>query len=719
MASNELKQEIRSALDNSTLARTLGNFCKTYPAKRENAYAGVDFEATREKIKEAKTYAADHVDEMIEEFTANCEKRGGKVFHAHSTEEAMEWIRNLVKEKGVKSIVKSKSMASEEIHFNKVLGDDGVLVQETDLGEFIIALEGNTPVHMVMPALHLNKEQVADLFTDYTKEKNEPIISEEVKTARRVMRDRFTHADMGVSGANVAVAETGTLFTMTNEGNGRMVGTLPKIHLYIFGIEKFVKSLKDAAPIFKALPRNGTGQRITSYISMYTGACDVVSDKENDTKEKKEFYAVILDDPGRRAILAEEDFRQVFDCIRCGACLDVCPAFALVGGHVYGSKVYTGGIGTLLTHFLVSEDRAEQIQSICLQCGRCKEVCGGGIKITDLILKLREKSMEEHPDAVKKFALDAVTDRKLFHSMLRIASVAQGPFAKGAPMIRHLPMFLSRLTEGRSFPNIAKVPFRDIFPMIPQRIEGEQKGTIALFAGCLLDFVYPDLARDVIVDLNSIGYRVDFPMGQACCGCPASNMGDLENAAKEAQVNIEGMEAEKYDYIVSACPSCTHQLKSYPTFFEEGSEMYNRAKILADKTYDFCKLFYDLGGLKDEGDGKETKVTYHDSCHLCRSLRVTEEQRELLRHTKGVSLIEMEDHDNCCGFGGSYSILYPEISAPILEKKIQNIVASGADTVAMDCPGCMMQIRGGLDARGIDVKVKHTAEILAEKRGLI
>ena len=671
MASNELKQEIRSALDNSTLARTLGNFCKTYPAKRENAYAGVDFEATREKIKEAKTYAADHVDEMIEEFTANCEKRGGKVFHAHSTEEAMEWIRNLVKEKGVKSIVKSKSMASEEIHFNKVLGDDGVLVQETDLGEFIIALEGNTPVHMVMPALHLNKEQVADLFTDYTKEKNEPIISEEVKTARRVMRDRFTHADMGVSGANVAVAETGTLFTMTNEGNGRMVGTLPKIHLYIFGIEKFVKSLKDAAPIFKALPRNGTGQRITSYISMYTGACDVVSDKENDTKEKKEFYAVILDDPGRRAILAEEDFRQVFDCIRCGACLDVCPAFALVGGHVYGSKVYTGGIGTLLTHFLVSEDRAEQIQSICLQCGRCKEVCGGGIKITDLILKLREKSMEEHPDAVKKFALDAVTDRKLFHSMLRIASVAQGPFAKGAPMIRHLPMFLSGLTEGRSFPNIAKVPFRDIFPMIPQRIEGEQKGTIALFAGCLLDFVYPDLARDVIVDLNSIGYRVDFPMGQACCGCPASNMG------------------------------------------------YNRAKILADKTYDFCKLFYDLGGLKDEGDGKETKVTYHDSCHLCRSLRVTEEQRELLRHTKGVSLIEMEDHDNCCGFGGSYSILYPEISAPILEKKIQNIVNSGADTVAMDCPGCMMQIRGGLDARGIDVKVKHTAEILAEKRGLI
>lgn len=719
MASEDLKQEIQQALDNATLSRTLGTFCKTYPAKREKSYEGVDFPAVRDKIKEVKSYAADHVDELIEEFTRNCEARGGHVIHARSTEEAMEFIRKLVKEKEIKSIVKSKSMASEELHFNKVLGDDGVLVQETDLGEFIIALEGNTPVHMVMPALHLNKEEVADLFTEYTKEKNEPIIAEEVKTARKVMRDRFIHADMGVSGANVAVAETGTVFTMTNEGNGRMVGTLPKTHLYIFGIEKLVKSFSDARHIFKALPRNGTGQRITAYISMYTGACQVVSDKENDVKEQKEFYVVILDDPGRREILAEPDFRQIFDCIRCGACLDVCPAFALVGGHVYGSKVYTGGIGTLLSHFLVSKERAEQIQNICLQCGRCKEVCGGGLQISDMIMKLREKSMAEHPNAVKKFALDAVTDRKLFHSMLRIASVAQGPFTKGQPMIRHLPMFLSGLTNGRSFPQIAQVPFRDVFPTIRQDVPNP-KGTIALFAGCLLDFVYPDLARDVIADLNSIGWLVDFPMGQACCGCPASNLGDRENAVREAEINIEGMEAEKYDYIVSACPSCTHQLRQYPDFFEEGTEMYKRAKELADKTFDFCKLFYDLGGAAETGDDKPMKVTYHDSCHLCRSLGVTCEQRELLKKTPGVEFVEMEEHDNCCGFGGAYSVLYPEIAKPILENKIQHIKDTGADVVAVDCPGCMMQIRGGLDAQGIEgVEVKHTAEIIAEKRGLV
>lgn len=718
MSSEALKQEIRAALDNTTLARTLGTFCKTYPAKREKAYEGVDFEATRNKISEVKRYATDHVDEMIADFTKNCEARGGHVIVAKSKTEAMEKIRALVKEKNVKTIVKSKSMASEELHFNKVLTEDGVLVQETDLGEFIIALEGNTPVHMVMPALHLNKEEVADLFTDYTKVKNAPIIAEEVKTARKVMREKFCTADMGVSGANVAVADTGTVFTMSNEGNGRMVGALPKIHLYIFGIEKFVKSISDARWIFKALPRNGTGQRIASYVSMYSGATEVVTDKENDTKEKKEFYAVILDEPGRRAILEEPEFRQVFECIRCGACLDVCPAFALVGGHVYGSKVYTGGIGIMLTHFLIDEDRASEIQSLCLQCGRCKEVCGGGLQITDMIRKIRERNAKEHPNAIHKFALDAVSDRKLFHSMLRIASVAQAPFTKGQPMIRHLPMFLSGLTEGRSFPNIAQVPLRDVFPTIEQDVPNP-KGKIALFAGCLLDFVYTDLARDVVADLNSIGYLVEMPLGQACCGCPASTMGDVDNARKEAEINIEGMEAEKYDYVVSACPSCTHQLRDYQNFFEEGTEMYKRAVELGSKTFDFCKLFYDLGGCEESGDGKAVKVTYHDSCHLCRSLRVTQEQRELLKNTKGVELVEMEEHDNCCGFGGTYSVLYPDIATPILEKKIANIQATGADVVAVDCPGCMMQIRGGLDARGLDIKVKHTAEIIAEKRGLI
>ncbi|MCQ2553195.1 MAG: LUD domain-containing protein [Clostridia bacterium] len=717
MADN-LRVEIDKALKNTTLSRTLGNFCATYPQRRLNAYAGVDFEATRDKIKEVKSAAGKEIDTLLPMFIENVEKNGGHVFVAKSKAEATQWVRNLAKEKGVKTVVKSKSMASEEIHFNKALAEDGVLVQETDLGEFIIALEGNTPVHMVMPALHLNKEQVADLFTDYTKVYNAPLISEEVKTSRREMRNKFITAEMGVSGANVAVAETGTVFTMSNEGNGRMVGTLPSTHLYIFGIEKILRSMADAKWIFKALPRNGTAQRLTAYLSMYTGACEVVTDKEADTKEKKDFYCLILDDPGRREVLKDEFFSQIFNCIRCGACLDVCPAFALIGGHVYGSNVYTGGIGTLLTHFLIDAERASVIQGLCLQCGRCKTVCGGGLEIPEMIMKLREQKAAQNPNAIKKFALDAVSDRKLFHSMLRIASVAQGAMIGDAPMMRHLPNFLSGLAKGRSLPKIAQVPFRDVFATIQQDVPNP-KGKIAMFAGCLLDFVYTDLALAVIKDLNSVGYIVDFPMGQSCCGCPASTSGDVENAKITADLNIEAMHAEDYDYVVSACPSCTHQIHLYKTFYEEGSDMHKRAVELAEKTMDFSKLFTILGGLQDAGDDKPMKITYHDSCHLKRSLGVYKEQRELLAHTKGVEIIEMADCDNCCGFGGTYSVEFPEIAGPILEKKMKNIAATGADTVAVDCPGCMMQIKGGADARCMDVQVKHTAMIIAEKRGLL
>lgn len=718
MSSETLKQEIKQALDNATLGKTLGTFCRNYPAKRLVSYEGIDFEANRESLKAAKADAAEHVDEMIEMFTENCTKRGGHVFHAHSQQEAAQYIVDLAKELGVKSVVKSKSMASEEIGINHKLIDAGIQCDETDLGEFIIALDGKTPVHMVMPALYLNKEQVCDLFNENTPYDTRPDIPEEIKVSRKVMRSKFMAADMGISGANVAIAETGTVFTMTNEGNGRMVGTLPKTHVYVFGIEKFLRRFVDARFVFKALPRNGCCQRITSYISMYTGASQVTLDKESDEVGPKNFYAVIIDDPGRRKILEDPDFRQIFNCIRCGACLDVCPAFALVGGHCYGSNVYTGGIGTLLTSFLVSEERASQIQNICLQCGRCKEVCASELQIPEMIMKLREKDVANNPNHVKKFALDAVSDRKLFHSMMRIAASAQGIVSKGQPMIRHLPMFLSGMTEGRSFPTVAQVPFRDIFPTIKQDVPNP-KGKIALFAGCLLDFVYTDLAKAVVVDLNSIGYVVDMPMGQACCGCPATTMGDTENAVKEAIINIEGMHAWDYDYVVSACPSCTHQLRLYKTFFKEDDPMYEKAKDISEKSYDFCKLFHMLGGLEQSGDDTPMKVTYHDSCHLRRSMHVFEEQRELLKATNGVELVEMFDHDQCCGFGGSYSILYPEISAPILDAKIENIKATGADYVAVDCPGCMMQIRGGLDARDLPVKVMHTAEIIAKKRGLM
>ncbi len=716
MDNEELKQEINKAIENVALQGALTKFTSAYPGNRAKVYKGYDFEALRDKVHEGKTYAADHIDELVEEFMKNASARGAKVFRAKTAEEASDYVRKVALDHGVKAVVKSKSMATEEIHLNEVLRKEGIDVQETDLGEFINAISGDTPVHMVMPAIHFSKEQVAELFTEYTHEHNNPVITELVKTSRKYMRNKFINADMGISGANIAVAETGSVFTLTNEGNGRLTGTLPPIHVYVLGIEKFAKHFSDSRYVLKTLPRNGTAQTITSYVSIYTGPTEVCFDKEADTKGPKEFHIVILDDAGRRSILNDPEFKDMFCCVRCGACLNVCSAFRLVGGHVYGGSVYTGGIGTLLTAFLTSKDRAQNIQNLCLQCKKCNEVCAGKLDIAGMILKLRTRyAQQDGLNPIHKFALDTVSDRRLFHSMLRIASLAQGELVKGQPMIRHMPMFLSNLTAGRSLPSVAPAPFRDVLPTITQNVPNP-KGKIAIFTGCLLDFVYVDIAKAVVKGLNMCGYVVEMPEGQSCCGAPAVYMGDMENAKKNAIYNLDALALDKYDYIVSACPTCTHALHDYKEWFKDDPENLKKAQMIADKTYDFSKLVSILGGMPGEGDGVPVKITYHDSCHMRRTMGVYKEQRELLTNTKGVELVEMNECDSCCGFSGSYSIKYPEISGPILQNKINNILATGADVVAVDCPGCLLQIRGGLDARNSDIEVKHTAQILVEKR---
>lgn len=715
MADAQFKHKIEDALGNDILRGALGRFGDVYGKNREQAYQGYDFQALREKVVEVKSYAAEHLDEMIEQFEKAVTGRGAKVFRAETGEDAKRYIIELAKQQKVKNIVKSKSMASEEIHLNDALIHEGFDVQETDLGEWIIQLAGQKPSHMVMPAIHMTKEQVADTFNDNLNYHNDPVIAKLVKTARMEMRRKFMDADMGISGANIAVAETGTLMMMTNEGNARLTATWPRVHVFLVGIEKFVPTFEDAGYILQTLPRNGTAQQLTSYVTMITGPNPTYY--PDGSIQDKEFHIILMDN-GRRKMFEDEKFKQTFQCIRCAACLNVCPAFQLVGGHVYG-HIYTGGIGTILTSFLNSEKEAENPQNLCLQCGKCTEVCAGKLDIPGMILEIRNRVGDKQGMAMTpKFILDVVSNRRLFHSLLRVASKAQLPFSKGQPMIRHLPFFLSGLTEKRSLPTIADVPFRDVIKKINQDIKNP-KGTIAFFGGCLIDFVYPRIGEGVVKALNEKGYKVIFPEGQSCCGAPATYMGDRKNARKSAIMNIEAMNAESVDYVVSACPTCTHALiDSFKELVADDQAMLKRAEELSKKSMDLSKLLTVLGGLEEGGDGIPLKITYHDSCHLRRKMGVIEEPRNILTNIKGVELVEMNESDRCCGFAGSYSIKFPEMSGPILERKIHNIEATGADVVAVDCPGCLMQIAGGIDQTDLKVKVKHTAELLLEKRNL-
>lgn len=705
----KFKESIHKAVNNANLTGALGKFSEAYKVNRAKAYEGIDFEELRGRIAELKAYAASHQEQLQELFAQQAVARGATVFRTNDPAKVREYILKVAQDNGVKTVVKSKSMATEEIHLNPYLEAAGISVGETDLGEWIIQLAGQTPSHMVMPAIHMTKEEVSDLFSKEVNERLTADIPRLVKVARNKLRPMFLAADMGISGGNIAVAETGSIVLMTNEGNARLVTSLPKIHIALVGIEKLVATYADIAPILQALPRSATAQLLTSYVSIITGPTP------NDDGSMKDLHIILMDNR-RSEMAADPKFKQALQCIRCASCLNVCPIFRLVGGHVFG-KVYTGGIGTILTAWFDELKKSEDIQGLCIQCGACKDVCPGKIDIPELIMEIRRRLVQEQGlPLLQKTIYAVVNNRKLFHGMLRAASIAGKPFTSGT-FVRHLPLFLADLTDGRSLPAIASEPFRDRFPNIKQPKCREKA---AFYAGCLIDFAYPEMGEALVRILNKAGIEVTFPEEQTCCGAPARYNGAYETAAGNAIDNIKALLAEAVTYVISACPTCTVALdhEFINTFESLGqTEWLPMARELAAKTIDFSTLvkkLVDQGRLTLKEGQQLGTVTYHDSCHLKRTLKVAEQPRKLLQQA-GYELTEMFECDMCCGMGGSYSLKLPEISGPILQRKLKNIKDTGAPLVAMDCPGCVMQIRGGIDQDGAVIKVRHTAELLAEQ----
>jgi len=347
-----------------------------------------DHELARDRASFIKTNVINNLDKYLTEFERNFTKRGGKVIWAQNAEEALREIGQIMKRKRVKSIVKSKSMTTEEIHLNDFLEKNGIDAIETDLGEYIVQLAGQRPYHIVTPAMHMSKKDIADLFVKKLRIAPTDDAQQLVLTARNLLRNKYTTAEVGITGGNFLIADVGGVAVTENEGNGRLSTAFPKTHIAVVGIEKIIPSVADLDLFWPLLATSGTGQNVTVYNTIFTGP------RQPQEKDGPEDMYVILLDNGRTNLLAQPEKREALNCIRCGACLNVCPVYKNIGGHTY-ETTYSGPIGSVITPHLAGMEEHKHLSYASSLCGACTSVCPVRINLHNLLLLNRQQSVAE------------------------------------------------------------------------------------------------------------------------------------------------------------------------------------------------------------------------------------------------------------------------------------------------------------------------------------
>ncbi len=454
------KARAREKLRDERLQQALARLQTNFVDARARAIAELpDFEGFREAAAQIRERALADLDLYLEEFEKNATARGAEVHWAATHQEAARIVCEIARRHGVRKAVKSKSMVSEECDLNAALEAAGVEVVETDLGEYILQLAHEPPSHIVAPVVHKNKDEIATLFEHQHRRPRQSEIEALCREAREVLRPHFLTADMGISGANFLCAETGSILIVTNEGNGRMVTTLPRVHVAITGIEKVVPTLEDLATLLRLLPRSATGQSITNYVTLSTGV------KGEGDLDGPEHFHIVLVDAGRTALLGTA-LQPMLRCIRCGACMNHCPVYQSVGGHAYG-WVYPGPMGSVLTPAYVGLENALDLPHAATLCNQCGVVCPVKIPLPELMRKLREKQMERglrpwpERSALRAWAWLAQRPRA-YAWATRLGARLLKRMAGEEGLLHRLP-FGGGWTDGRDFPAPAGKTFRELY----------------------------------------------------------------------------------------------------------------------------------------------------------------------------------------------------------------------------------------------------------------
>src|SRR6266566_3309534 len=741
------KERLDQALTDDNMHRALERFAPSWRATRETVFASEEtdygsdysFAHMRATLRKAKDYAIEHQAEMIAQFKARAETAGAIIYEAPTARDANRYIYELCQLKGIDLVVKSKTMVSEETELNHYLEARSIKAVETDLGEWVAQLAHERPSHMVMPIIHKTRQQVGTVLAGALgREISRDNVAEQVAVIRVEHRKSFLNAGMGISGANALIAESGTVMMLTNEGNGRLVTSLPPVHVVMAGYDKLVGTFAEAMTQLRLLARSATAQQITSYTTFITGPA--TPDKE---------MHIVLVDNGRSEMRDDPRFKDALRCIRCAACANICPPYQQVGGHAFG-YIYSGAIGLVVTPFHHGLEQDAGPQSLCVSCNACETVCPVEIPLPNLILDVRSRVVVANGlPWLKKVIFGAMARPRLFDIAVRLFSVAQLPATRGSGYIstRKLGVMgmlpgvqaIANLARWRSLPAFATKPLRDRVKGqlsssargTTSQVNAEHPGlTVCYFAGCMIDRLFPEMGEAAIKVLRVCGVQVTFPQKQNCCGLIALNSGDRVDCARMARQTItmleQALEESKADYIVGATTSCVVTLtQDYSRLFEDLQQQgwLQRARALAGKVMDFAS-FVDhillangtkLPVRKRDSEGDAVIVTYHDSCQSINCLGLRSEARHIIQDVLGLELREMAQSDVCCGFGGSTSIEHAEVAERMMNNKLNNAQSTGATVLVADNPGCLMHLRGGVDASGRKMRVLHLAQLIAEQ----
>ncbi len=564
-----------AAFENDHLATALLDFQRAWRVSRDaqiedlETELGETFQDLRHRLAEAKRRVRAELEATTLRFTEAARARGTIVHRASSAQEAVALVGGICEDAGAGIVVKGKSMLSEEIFLNEALASSGITVVETDLGEWILQLGGERPSHIVMPAIHLRRQEVAAIFERTLGRRFDPDdIPTMVRAARVELRDLFFRAAVGVTGANFLVADTGTVGIVCNEGNNRMASAIPTTNIVVAGVDKLVPDMATALLQIRVLARSATAQTATTYTNFISGP------------RPGQVQHLVLIDNGRSAMAGDPGFADALACIRCGACADVCPPYQVVGGQVFG-HVYSGAIGLVNTLFHHGLDAASGPQGLCVSCGACATVCPVEIPLADQILRVRRRVFEAAPTRVDRLV------GWLFGSPQRFAAATRLAAALGAPVRkdRFSRLRFPRRHAGWRRPPIP--PWRPARSQLRDLPEGGS-GTVGLFLQCISDRVAPSIAVASAQLIEAAGFRSALPRSQHCCGLPSFDSGDWDTAAAMARRTIE--QFEQFDQVVTPGTSCVvaaqhhfvELLEEHPGWAERARAFAARIRTIED-----------------------------------------------------------------------------------------------------------------------------------------